>query len=166
MPNRTPPIVSIVGLSDSGKTTFLEKLIPELKKLGLKVAAIKHDVHGFDIDHPGKDSWRLGQAGADTYVISGPGKMAMVKEVKTELNVTEIVERYLTDADIVLTEGYKRESFLKIEIYREKLGRPPLCKAEELLAFVSNVRVFEEVPTFDLNDAAGVAKLLTEKLNV
>lgn len=164
MENKNPPIVSIVGLSDSGKTTFLEKLIPALKAKGLKVAVIKHDVHGFDIDHPGKDSWRLGQAGADAYAISGPGKMAVVKEVKAELNVAEIAEKNFTDVDIVLTEGYKRESFPKIEVYREKLGRPPLCKVEQLLALVSDVRVFEYVPTFDLDDSAGVARLIIDKL--
>ena len=68
-----PALVAIVGKSDSGKTTLIEKVVPELVRLGLRVGTVKHDAHSFEIDHPGKDSWRHGQAGAEAYVIASPG---------------------------------------------------------------------------------------------
>lgn len=83
---------------------------------GYKVGAIKHDAHRFDIDHPGKDSWRHKEAGATVSVISSPEKVAVVMDVERELTLDEIVSAYLTDVDIVLTEGFKRESKLKIEV--------------------------------------------------
>lgn len=110
------PIISIVGKSDSGKTTLIEKLVPELIRRGYKVATVKHDAHQFDIDHPGKDSWRHQQAGASVSVISSPEKAAVVAHVERELTLDEIVSAYLTDVDIVVTEGFKRESKPKIEV--------------------------------------------------
>ena len=82
------PVVSIVGKSNSGKTTLLEKLIPELKRRGYRVATVKHDTHGFEVDQPGKDTWRLAQAGADAVVISSSDKLALIKRVRDELDVT------------------------------------------------------------------------------
>ena len=83
---KTPPIVSIVGNSGSGKTTFLEKLIPEMIRRGFKVGTIKHDVHGFEMDKPGKDSWRHKRAGAHTTMISSPYQIGMVMDVDEDHN--------------------------------------------------------------------------------
>jgi molybdopterin-guanine dinucleotide biosynthesis protein B len=88
------PVISIVGRSNCGKTTYLEKLISEMKRRGYKVGIIKHDVHGFEIDQPGKDTWRHAQAGADVVCISSPQKMAMIKQVKQELSLDVVVLYY------------------------------------------------------------------------
>lgn len=123
-----PPIVSIVGKSDSGKTTLIEKLIPEMLQRGYKVGVIKHDAHSFDIDHPGKDSWRHKQAGAAITVISSAEKIGVVRDVDRELTLDEIASAYLTNVDIVLTEGFKREAKPKIEVLADddsELIAPP-----------------------------------------
>ncbi|MEK7353838.1 MAG: molybdopterin-guanine dinucleotide biosynthesis protein B, partial [Chloroflexota bacterium] len=116
------PFVSIVGKSDVGKTTFLEKLIRELKGRGYRVAVIKHDCHGFDIDHPGKDTWRMAEAGSDVVVISSPNKMAMIKRTDHELSLDELEARIMGGVDIILTEGYKHGDKPKIEISRKAVG--------------------------------------------
>ena len=84
------PVVSIVGKSDAGKTTLIEKLIPELVRRGYRVATVKHDVHGFDVDREGKDSWRHKQAGAHTVVISSPEKLALIRDVDHDADLAEL----------------------------------------------------------------------------
>ncbi len=153
------PVISIVGRSNCGKTTYLEKLIIEMKRRGYKVATIKHDVHGFEIDQPGKDSWRHAQAGADVVCISSPQKMAMIKQVAQELPL-DVVVSYISDVDIIFTEGYKRENKRKIEVFRQVSGDGPLCAKAELLAFVSDKAYYEDVPYFSLEDAAAMANFL------
>lgn len=158
----TPPIVAVVGKSDAGKTTFLEKLIRELKNRNIKVGTVKHDVHGFDIDHPGKDTWRHAQAGADAVVISSPAKVALIKQLERELSLDEVAV-LMGDMDIVLTEGYKRSDKPKIEINRRAHSTELLCGPEELVAIVSDAEWDMGVPVFDLDDASGVANLLVQK---
>lgn len=153
------PVISLVGKSNCGKTTYLEKLISEMKKRGYKVATVKHDVHGFDIDKPGKDTWRHAQAGADIVCISSPEKMAMIKKVEQELLLNEVIE-YIDGVDIIFTEGYKRESKQKIEVYRQEASENPLCSKEELLAMATDVKVYDNVPSFSLEDASDMADFL------
>ncbi len=157
------PVVSVVGKSDMGKTTLLEKLIPELKSRGYRVATIKHDAHSFDIDHPGKDTWRHGQAGSDVVVISSPAKVAMISKVDREKSLDEVIAM-LPPVDIILTEGFKRANKPKIEVYRSGTGQEGLlCGAEELIAIASD-QVFDlGVPCFGLDDAIGLVNLLEEK---
>ena len=100
-----PPIVCIVGSSGAGKTTLLEKLIPELTCRGIKVGTVKHDVHGFEIDKPGKDSYRHKQAGAVVTIISSPKRIGMVMDTDHDLDLGELLPFY-SGVDIVLTEGY------------------------------------------------------------
>jgi molybdopterin-guanine dinucleotide biosynthesis protein B len=158
-----PPIVAIVGKSDSGKTTLLEKLIPELKARGYRVGAVKHDIHGFDIDHPGKDSWRMKQAGACTVVISSPEKVALVRDVDFEEPLDTLISRYFSDVDIILTEGYKKENKPKIEVFRPELNEAPLCRAgENFVAIVSSTSQDVDVPHFNLDNIKGVADFLEE----
>lgn len=157
-----PPIVSVVGRSDAGKTTFLEKLIPELKKLGIRVAVVKHDRHGFEMDHPGKDTWRLRKAGADAVMISAPNQMALIRSgLPQELSLDELAA-FVSDAvDLVLTEGYKSGDKAKIEVSRRAIAEGELlCTDEELLAVVSDHPHDVKAPQFDLEDAKGVAELL------
>ncbi len=156
---RTPPVVSIVGKSNVGKTTLVEKVIRELKRRGYRVATIKHDVHGFDIDTPGKDSWRHGQAGSDCVVIASPSKVAMIQKVERELTLDEILTM-LPDVDIVLTEGYKRGDKPKIEVSRREMGQQLLCKVDELIAIATDQAHDLPVVQFGLDDAAGLVDYL------
>jgi molybdopterin-guanine dinucleotide biosynthesis protein B len=154
------PFVSIVGKSNVGKTTFLEKLIRVLKDRGYRVAVIKHDCHGFDIDHPGKDTWRMAQAGSDVVVISSPNKVAMIKTTDEELSLDQLEAQIMGGADIILTEGYKRADKPKIEISRAAVSHQLLCSKEELLAVVTDQHFDIDVPFFGLDDARGVADYL------
>lgn len=159
-----PSIVSIVGNSDAGKTTLLEKLIAELTGRGFRVGTIKHDVHGFDIDHEGKDSWRHKQAGASTVVISSPRKVAVVKDAETEETLDGLASKYFQDVDLVLTEGYKKEDKPKIEIFRSQVHESPLFRGDgNLVAIVSDVALDFDVPRFDPDDTKGLADFVEER---
>jgi|SRR3989338_412996 len=114
-------VLSIIGKSKSGKTTLIEKLIPELNSRGLRVGTVKHAHHGFEIDHSGKDSFRHREAGAEIVVLSSKDKIAIQKNIKEEMSLNEIVQTYFPDdLDLVLVEGYKSEMGLKIEIGGDK----------------------------------------------
>ena len=165
----TPPVVSIVAKSGTGKTTLLEKLIAELKQRGYKVGAIKHDAHRFDIDYEGKDSWRLTRAGADTMLISSAQQLAMVKQhsAEEEPGLAESVAAYCHDVDIVLTEGFKRSPMPKIEVHRRERSEKLLCRDEEydaaLIAVASDSALDIDVPLYDINDASGLCDLIEER---
>lgn len=158
------PIVSIVGRSDTGKTTFLERLLPAIKALGYRVATVKHDTHGFDVDRPGKDSWRHGQAGSDVVIISSPNKIAMIRKVETEWTLEAIAHHLAMDVDLLLTEGYKREKAPKIEVHRREMGSELLCSPEELVALVTDEELPMPVPQFGWDEAGAVARLIEEKV--
>ena len=142
------PVFSIVGKnSNTGKTTVLCSIIQELKKRGYRVATIKHDVHGFDIDHPGKDTWKHGQAGSDIVMISSPEKFAMIEKVQTEYSLDEIVSK-INNVDIIITEGYKRENKPKLEVYRAEAADRLLCEEHELFGLVTDTKFDNKVPQF------------------
>jgi molybdopterin-guanine dinucleotide biosynthesis protein B len=157
-----PPVVSVVGTSNAGKTTLTVKLIRELKRRGYRIAIIKHDVHGFEIDKPGKDSWRHAEAGSDCVVLSSPQKLAMIRSLDHELTVDEIVGT-LPEVDLVLTEGYKHGGKPKIEVSRKEKGNQLICGQDELIAIATDQTFDIPVPQFGLDDAAGLVNLL-EKL--
>jgi molybdopterin-guanine dinucleotide biosynthesis protein B len=156
------PVVSVVGKSNVGKTTFLVKLIRELKRRGYKVGTIKHDRGGFEIDQPGKDTWRLAQAGSDVVAISSPQKMAMIRQVTTEVSLDEIIAS-LPPLDIVITEGYKAANKPKIEVVRHAVAQELIFAPHELLAIVTDHPFEVSVSQFGLDDAPGVADLLELK---
>lgn len=158
-----PPILSIVGKSNSGKTTLIEKLVAELKSRGWKIGTVKHDVHGFDIDIPGKDSWRHRAAGADSVIISSPQKLALIKSVPQELTLDELARHYFPDVDLVITEGYKREAQPKIEIHRRAISQELLCDpGDNLQAVASDTRWEIGIPCFDLNDYKMIADFVED----
>jgi molybdopterin-guanine dinucleotide biosynthesis protein B len=160
---KEPPIVSIVGKSESGKTMLMEQLIAEFKKRGYKIAALKHCHGGMEIDHPGKDSWRYNQAGSDAVGISSPDKLAFIKNLDRELTIQEIVSIIGPDYDLILVEGFKRSRLPKIEVHREELGSDLLCSPGELLAIVSDGSLdtstadSHKAPTFRLGDTVAIA---------
>ncbi len=155
------PIVSIVGKSDSGKTTLIEKIVPELVRRGYRVATIKHDVHGFEIDKEGKDSWRHRRAGADAVILSSPTQMALIKRVDRDQTLAELRDRFGDDVDIMISEGFVRDVQPKIEVFRKEKHRELLCgKDDQLVAVVANKRFDLSVPCFDLDDGKGVTDLI------
>ncbi len=156
------PVVSIVGRSDSGKTTLIEKLVPLLKERGLRVGTIKHNPHGFEVDWPGKDSWRHKRAGADVTIISCPNKLAMIKDTDHDWSLDELVH-LLNDCDIILAEGYKRDRMPKIEVLRYQGIEPsPLCgRSDNLIAIVSEVNIDIGVPVFHPDNVEKLVSFLT-----
>ena len=159
------PIISIVGKSDSGKTTLIEKLVPELSQRGYRVATVKHDMHGFEVDREGKDSWRHKQAGAHTVVISSPQKLALIRDVEKDLTLGEIRGKWIQDVDLILSEGYKRDVQPKIEIFRKEKHKKLLCtKKDNLIAIVSNQKFRVGVPCFDLEDMRGLANFIEKEV--
>lgn len=160
----TPKAVSFVAKSGSGKTTLLEQVIKELKARGYRIGVIKHDAHRFDIDHPGKDSYRLTAAGADTMLISSPEKLAMVKRHQVQPSLEEILETYFSDVDLVVTEGFKRAGLPKIEVHRSERSPTLICRGDEndptLVAVVSDASLELDVPVLDLNAPRGVVDFL------
>ena len=160
--DQAPPVVSIVGNSGSVKTTFIEKLIPELTRAGLKVGTVKHDVHGFEMDKPGKDSWRHKKAGAATSMIASPKQIGIVMDVDYDHSPDELVVLF-SGMDIVLAEGYKRGNKPKLEIFRPEVEAKPLCLEDpHLIAMITDTEVGTTTPTFATSDARGVATFLID----
>lgn len=153
--------LSFVAKSGTGKTTLLEKVIAELKQRGYRIGVIKHDAHKFDIDHPGKDSYRLTAAGADTMLISSPEKLAVVKQHTAPPPVEELLSTYFHDVDLVLTEGFKMSSLPKIEVHRKERSATLICRGEQhdptLIAVASDEALTLDVPVLDLNNVKDVA---------
>ena len=161
-----PPVLSVVGFTDSGKTSYLEKLIPALKIRGVRLGVIKHDAHSFDIDIPGKDSWRITQAGADITVISSPAKIAVLEKWSQEEDLPRLACRLKGKVDLVLTEGYKRDKALKIEIRRAAKSKDAFCNDDELFAVASDFALEHEaaVPILPLDNAEPMADLIMKFL--
>ncbi|MCL2669412.1 MAG: molybdopterin-guanine dinucleotide biosynthesis protein B [Syntrophaceae bacterium] len=155
------PIVSIVGKSNSGKTTLIEKLIAELSRRGWRVATIKHNRHGFEIDHEGKDSWRHKRAGAVATVVASPTRIALIEDTPKDYEIAEIRDCYIRDADLILVEGYKVNPHPKIEVIRTELRRERLCGSEDnLIALTGDLPVAAPVPWFDRDDVLGIAAFI------
>jgi molybdopterin-guanine dinucleotide biosynthesis protein B len=165
-PGTIPPIVSIVGYSDSGKTKLIEKLISAFKQRGVRVGTIKHDVHGFEMDRPGKDSWRHKQAGASTTIITSPRQIGMVMDADHDHHPLELMP-LMAGMDIVLVEGFKRANLPKIEVFRSKNGKPPACRGDKnLIAVVSNTSLDWSVPRYAADDFESLTDVIIQKFGL
>jgi molybdopterin-guanine dinucleotide biosynthesis adapter protein len=157
-----PPIISIVGKSSTGKTTFLEKLIRELTLRGYRVATIKHSHHSISFDNPNKDSWRHAKAGAVATMVSSTTEIQIIKPIPGELTVEELARHLGDDYDIILSEGFSRGNAPKVEIHRKEAG-PLLETASNLFAVVTDEALDTDVKQFALDDVRGVADLIVDK---
>jgi molybdopterin-guanine dinucleotide biosynthesis protein B len=143
----------------------MERLIPALTRRGLRVATLKHDAHGFEIDREGKDSWRHRKSGSSTVALSSPERLAVIMEVEREWGPGRIIDAFLSDADVVLTEGYKSGPFPKIEVVRLANSARPVCSDDpSLLAYVTDARLKGKIRSFGLSDYSGVASLIEKEV--
>lgn len=157
-----PQIICIVGRSQSGKTTLIEKLIPELKSRGYRIGTIKHSHHVFDFDKSGKDSWRHKDAGAETVIIASPGKIAMIKN--DHQGTLDSLQDYFNDLDLVITEGYKGARKPKIEVVRSARHDDVLLREDGyLVAVVTDADLEIDLPVFGLEDINNLADFIEEK---
>ncbi len=155
-----PPILFFVGRSNSGKTTLIERVIPELARRGYRVATVKHAGHGFELDTEGKDSWRHKQAGASAVIVISRGSLAMFADVSEEIKVEDVGGRFLDGrTDLILAEGWKSEGCPKIVVVRERLDEAGVS-VDGALAVVSMKPVAADVPCLDRNDIPALAQLI------
>jgi molybdopterin-guanine dinucleotide biosynthesis protein B len=157
--NMPPPVVSIVGMSNSGKTTFIEKLLPELTARGYRVATIKHVPRQAHFDRPDKDSFRHLAAGSQATLIASRDQLVQIRPVMPGANLADLVRLLGDDYDIVLAEGFKQDTAAKIEVHRQQIGLP-LKGLERLAAIVTDEPLATKVRQFSLEDVKGVADLL------
>jgi len=162
-------VVAFAGFAGSGKTTLVECLIPVLKLLGLRVSVVKHAHHEFDIDHPGKDSWRHRQAGAFEVVVASSRRLALVREFEREaqLTVHQALAELYPGADWVLVEGFKDSDLLKVEVWRAGSGKPALYPEDPFIVAVATDSPQQLPhatlrPVLDLNDPGAVAQWLVD----
>jgi molybdopterin-guanine dinucleotide biosynthesis protein MobB len=156
-------MIGLAGWSGSGKTTLITKVLPVLIRRGLKVSTLKHAHHGFDLDQPGKDSFMHRAAGASEVIISSAKRWAVLHELREEpeWDMPALLKK-IAPVDLVLVEGYKRESFPKIEIYRAANGKPLLHGEDKFIVAVASDTPLPDVKlsVIDLNDIDAVADAL------
>jgi molybdopterin-guanine dinucleotide biosynthesis adapter protein len=160
------PILSITGCGKCGKTTLVEKLVAELTGRGYVIGTLKHDVHGFQMDHEGKDTWRHKQAGARAVAIIGPDQVAVVRSTpEREYSVYDAIE-LLGPVDLVITEGFKRAPFPKIEVFSSVRNEGGLLCGHDpnLLAVAGDLPVETALPRFSWNDVTGIADFIETRL--
>lgn len=145
-------VFGFAGYSGSGKTTLIERVLPQLVARGLKVAVIKHTHHDFDIDRPGKDSWRARAAGASAVLLSSDHRTAVLTEHRDSPPALEQLLDQLPPCDLVLVEGYKREPIPKLEVHRAETAKPWLFAADpHILAVASDVAPLDHFPRIDID---------------
>ena len=152
-------IFGFAGYSGSGKTTLIEQLIPLFTARGLTVSLIKHAHHTFDVDQPGKDSYRHRKAGCTEVLVTSSRRWALVHELRgaPEPQLSEQVKR-ISGCDLLLVEGYKRERIPKLEVYRAQIGEPLIHPHDEnIVAIATDSRLDTKLPQFDLNQADPIA---------
>ena len=154
-----PPVVSIVGRSNSGKTTLVEELLQELKSRGYRVATVKHAPHGINLDDTGKDSSRHIQAGSEATAVCSRDRVMVIKPATPSITLDEVVRFIGEDYDIILAEGFKQDNAPKIEVHRREIG-PPLSAVKKLIAIATDEHLEAKVRLFSLQDITGLADLL------
>ena len=152
------------GWSGSGKTTLIEQLIPRFTRRGLKVSLIKHAHHTFDVDHPGKDSYRHRQAGASEILVTSSRRWVLMHELRgaPEPSFEEQVKR-ISPCDLLLVEGFKHAPIPKLEVWRKETGEPLLHPNDpHIVAVASDAKIETRLPLLDLNDVDGICRFILE----
>jgi molybdopterin molybdotransferase len=168
--NTPKPVLGFAAFSGTGKTTLLEKLIPLLTAKNIRIGMVKHAHHEFDIDKPGKDSYRLRKAGAGQILIASSQRQALMTENVTleEPRLDELISRLdLDNIDLVLVEGFKHVPFPKIELHRKALGKKLLHPGDPDIIAVASDHLTDcgELPALDINDTAAIAAFVITWLN-
>jgi len=160
------PVLCITGCGKCGKTTMVERLVTELTGRGYVIGTLKHDVHGFSMDHEGKDTWRHKQAGARAVAIIGPDQVAVVRSTpQSEFSVYDAIQM-LGPVDLVIAEGFKRTSFTKLEIFSSVRNEGQLLCGNDpqLLAVAGDLPVETHVPVFNWNEVGAIADFVEQRL--
>ena len=155
-------IIGLAGWSGAGKTTLLTRLIPHFEAQGLRVSVIKHAHHAFDVDVPGKDSWRHREAGAAEVLVASAKRWALMHELRgaAEPRLPDLLDK-LSPVDLVVVEGFKREPHRKIEVHRAANGKPLLFPDDPgIVAIATDIAVETRLPTVHLDDIPAIATLL------
>ena len=161
-------IFGVTGWKNSGKTGLMERLITEFTARGLSVSSIKHAHHSFDIDHPGRDSYRHRDAGARQVLLASRNRWALMHELRDEdePSLGDLLKQ-LSPVDLVLIEGYKRDRHPKIEAHRKETGQPLIAPEDEtIVAVASDASVAIDRPVLDLNDTASIANFIAQHLKL
>lgn len=160
-------VFGFAGYSGSGKTTLIEQLIPRFVLGGLRVSLVKHAHHLFDIDKPGKDSYRHREAGASEVLITSDQRWVLMHELRDEAepSLSEQLQRF-SPCDLVLVEGYKRAAIPKLEVHRPSLGTQPLFREDpNIVAVATDAPLDTTLPTLDLNDPDAIAEFILDQLD-
>ena len=161
-------VFGFAGWSGSGKTTLIEKLIPRFARRGLKVSLIKHAHHSFDVDQPGKDSYRHRHAGASEILVTSSRRWVLMHELRgaPEPSFDEQVRR-ISPCDLLIVEGFKHAPIPKLEVWRAVTGEPLLHPNDpHIVAIASDTRVETRLPQLGLDDAAGVERFIVDYLKL
>ena len=161
-------IYGVVGWKNAGKTGLMERLVAEIAGRGLRVSTVKHAHHGFDVDQPGTDSHRHRMAGASEVLLASRTRIALMAELRgaPEPTLAELLAR-LAPADLVLIEGFKRESHPKIEAHRAETGNPLIAPGDATIRAVASDAPLElDRPVFDLDDTRGIAAFILAELSL
>ena len=153
------PVVLFVGISKSGKTTLLEKVIAELKRRGYSVATIKHAPHSIDFDIPGKDSWRHFYAGSEATTLVSSSSIIFIKRMSEPVTLDDVIPLYGEDFDIILVEGFKGSAFPKIEVHRKAIGQV-LSNIKNIIAYATDEVLEKRSKQFALDDVSGLADFI------
>ncbi len=161
-------IYGVTGWKNAGKTGLMERLVSEITARGFTVSTVKHAHHSFDVDHPGRDSYRHRDAGAREVLLSSRNRVALMQELRDqdEPSLDDLLKR-LSPVDLVLIEGYKRDRHPKIEAHRQEPGNPLIAPDDPTIrAVAADVPLELDRPVFDLNDTNAIADFILEEVGL
>ena len=165
--SKRPVILEVIGYSGSGKTTLIEKLIPALRKRGIRLAVIKHTSHHHELDKPGKDSHRLRQAGAEAVMVSSPRMVAMFREIEREWPLERLLHHLPKKIDLVIAEGFRSSAYPCLEVYRRSVSPDLKCRDDRnLLAVVGDDPGALSVPRFNRDAVRAITEFLMKSLSL